>query len=240
MPPRRYRLVGGGDFVEVGRRFVDELVELGELGHDDAVLDIGCGVGRMAIPLLDRLGPDGRYRGFDIVPQWVRWCNEHVAARHAGFEFAVVDVENGKYNPSGGSAASTFRFPYDRATFDVAFAASVFTHLLREDLDNYLAEAARVLVPDGRLLATFYLVDERARERMRAGTTVVAFDHRRDGALVTDPSLPELVVAYEEEAVRSLYARHGLEIVEPIRHGSWAGVGDRQGRQDLVVARRRM
>lgn len=238
LPPRRYRLVGRGDFAAVGRGFVAEVVDLGALGPADAVLDIGCGAGRMAIPLLDRLGPEGRYRGFDIVPQWVRWCSEHVAPRHPGFEFTLADVGNRKYNPSGRSEASTFRFPYRSGTFDVAFAASVFTHLLRADLDNYLREAARVLVPGGRLLATFYLLDERSRERMRAGATAVAFDHRRDGAFVTDPSVPELVVAYEEEAVRSLFAEHGLEILEPIRHGSWAGAGERAGRQDLVVARR--
>lgn len=238
LPPRRYRLVGGGDFTAVGRRFVAELVELGDLEPDDAVLDIGCGVGRMAIPLLDHLGPEGRYRGFDVVPEWIRWCTDHVAACHSGFQFTVADIENRKYNPVGRFQASTYRFPYDSESFDVAFATSVFTHLMRDDVDNYVREAARVLSPGGRLLATFHLLNQHTFERMRAGDTAIRFRHGSDGVYVADLSLPELSVAYEEEAVCALYARHGLEIVEPTRYGSWSGNGVRRGRQDLVVARR--
>lgn len=238
LPPRRYRLVGGGDFTEVGRRLVAELVELGRLEPDDAILDIGCGCGRMAIPLLDRLGPEGRYRGFDIVPDWIRWCSDQITERNPNFRFVVADIENRKYNPAGRFEASRYRFPYDTATFDVAFATSVFTHLMQADLDNYLREAARVLATGGRLLATLFLLNRRSLERMSAGDTTIEFGRHRDGAFVTDPSLPELAVAYEEGAVRALYLQHGLEVIEPIRYGSWAGEGTRIGRQDLVVARR--
>lgn len=238
VPPRRYRLVGGGDFTAVGRRFVAELVDLGRLEPNGAVLDIGCGVGRMAIPLLGHLEPEGRYRGFDVVPEWIRWCTDHVTARHSGFRFTVADIENRKYNPAGRFQASTYRFPYDSESFDVAFATSVFTHLMRDDVDNYVREAARVLSPGGRLLATFHLLNPRTFGRMRMGDTAIAFRDGGDGVYVADPSLPELSVAYEENAVRELYARHGLEILEPMRYGSWSGNGVRRGRQDLVVARR--
>jgi ubiquinone/menaquinone biosynthesis C-methylase UbiE len=238
VPPRRYRLVGAGDFADVGRRYVDHVVELAGLGKDDDVLDIGCGSGRMAIPLLDFLGPDGSYRGFDIVPEWIRWCTDNVGARNPRFQFTVADIRNRKYNPSGAVEASAYRFPYDSDSFAVAFATSVFTHLMPADVENYIAETARVLEPGGRLLATFFLFGDRSRAGLRAGSAAIDFGHRLDGCYVTDPALPELAVAYDEEDVRKLHREHGLELVEPIHYGSWSGLAGARDYQDIVVARR--
>ncbi len=36
---------------------------------------------------------------------------------------------------------------------------SVFTHMLPQDMDNYLSEVARVLKPDGRCLITYFLLN---------------------------------------------------------------------------------
>lgn len=233
MPPRRYRLVGAGDFAEVGRRYVEHVVELTGLQQSDDVLDIGCGSGRMAIPLLDFLGPDGSYRGFDIVPEWIRWCADNVSARNSHFRFTVADIRNRKYNPDGAVDASEYRFPYDSESFAVAFATSVFTHLMPADLENYIAETARVLEPGGRCLSTYFLITDRPA----VGRAELDFSHRADGCWVTDPALPELAVAYAEEEVRRLHREHGLELVEPIHYGSWSGQPGRDY-QDIVVARR--
>lgn len=234
LPPRRYRLVGAGDFVEVGRRHVDHLVELAGLRDSDAVLDIGCGSGRMAIPLLDVLGPNGSYSGFDIVPDWIRWCTDNITSRNPRFRFTLADIRNRKYNPGGSLKASEYRFPYDSGTFSIAFATSVFTHLLPADLDNYISETARVLAPGGRCLSTFFLLTGESPTRHPE----LDFSHRTDGCWVADPALPELAVAYDEQAMRSLHQEHGLEIVEPIHHGSWSGRDDTRDYQDIVVSRR--
>jgi SAM-dependent methyltransferase len=238
MPPRRYRLVGAGDFAEVGRRYVEHLVELAGLKQSDDVLDIGCGSGRMAIPLLDFLGPAGSYRGFDIVPDWIRWCEDNVSARNPRFRFTVADIRNRKYNPGGTVDASEYRFPYDSGSFAVAFATSVFTHLMPADVENYIAETARVLEPGGHLLATFFLLGNRSPEGPRAGAAAIDFRHRLDGCYVADPALPELAVAYDEDDVRRLLRKHGLELIEPIHRGSWSGRTDGRDYQDIVVARR--
>ena len=46
----------------------------------------------------------------------------------------------------------------------MAVAHSLFPYLLAEEFEHYAAEIARVLKPGGRLLATFFLLDEEARE----------------------------------------------------------------------------
>src|SRR5512134_1996197 len=50
-PPPSLLFVGDGDFKKTGEEFKTHLVQLGGLKADHRVLDIGCGVGRMAVPL---------------------------------------------------------------------------------------------------------------------------------------------------------------------------------------------
>ncbi len=52
LPPRRLLgSVGDGDFRQVGEHLLVLLAALCELEPDDAVLDVGCGIGRVALPL---------------------------------------------------------------------------------------------------------------------------------------------------------------------------------------------
>lgn len=242
MPPRRLRFVGQGDFEEVGDRFLGHFVELGGLRPDARVLDTGSGVGRMAVPLTGFLR-DGSYEGFDVVPQGVRWCQRNITPRFPNFQFQRADLFNTKYNPRGGQSASGYRFPYADASFDFAFATSLFTHLLPAEIENYLRETARVLSPGGTSFATFIVLDREAA-RLRA-------DGRADydiGEPQTDDSgrpywtpearTPESGVAISEEFVREAYASAGLEIVEPIHHGSWSGRTETVEYQDVIVARK--
>ena len=132
------------------------------------MLDVGCGVGRVAVGLTAYLSPAGRYEGFDIVPEEVAWCRDHITPAFPQFTFQVADVRNDAYNPEGITRAGEYRFPYDDRTFDVVILASVFTHLLDEDAAHYLAEVARVLKPRGRVAASFYLLNEETRRDIGA------------------------------------------------------------------------
>ncbi len=57
----------------VGRRYLSAFVDLGGLQPDHAVLEPGCGTGRMAEPLTGYLGEAGSYDGFDVVAEAVEW-----------------------------------------------------------------------------------------------------------------------------------------------------------------------
>ena len=58
------------------------------------------------------------------------------------------------------------------------------------------------------------------------------------GYWAIDPKNPEGALAYEEDGIRELLARHGLMIEAPIRYGNWSGRPDGLSLQDIVVARR--
>lgn len=76
------------------------------------MLDVGCGSGRMALPLTGYLNREGRYAGFDVSREAIAWCTENISGSHPNFEFTAVDIQNGAYNPTGKYESSDFRFPY--------------------------------------------------------------------------------------------------------------------------------
>jgi SAM-dependent methyltransferase len=229
VPPRRRQFVGEGDFVAVGDEFLGHLVDLAGLEPGSDVLDVGCGIGRIARPLAHFLDDTGSYAGFDVNAEGIAWCAARYPAR---FAFAVADLRNARYHPGGAGRARDYRFPYDDHSFDLAVMTSVLTHLTEPEAANYLAEARRVLRPGGRLLATFFLLDDDSRAALRAGRAALPFPPDATPMAVADPGLPEEAVAYDEAWVRA------RADVRSIDRGAWRGDPDAPARsyQDIVVA----
>jgi SAM-dependent methyltransferase len=236
VPPRRLDFVGHSDFAATGDEFLGHFVALGGLQPDHAVLDVGCGIGRMARPLAGYLSASGSYDGFDVNRDGVGWCRRRYA-RHGNFRFQVADLYNRRYNPAGAHAAAEYRFPYEDARFDFALATSVLTHLLEAEADHYLGEIARVLRPGGRALLTFFLLDDVSRALIAEGRSGLAFLDPGEHVAVVSEDVPEEAVAYDERWVRERLGAHGLT-VDAIHAGSWSGRDDPTSFQDIVVATR--
>jgi SAM-dependent methyltransferase len=237
LPPKRKRdFVGGGDFREVGEEFAGYAAELGELKPSDRVLEIGSGIGRIALPLTRLLDGQGSYDGVEIVPRGVDWCQRHITPKHPRFRFHHADIANRTYNRRGKLDARQYAFPFPADSFDLALLTSVFTHLLPATVEHYVSELARMMAPGGRILATFYLLDDQSRRLLDEGRSAMTFPFQVDGVWVADKYVPENAVAYPEPAVRDLLGRHGFSI-STIRHGSWVQRADTTSHQDIVVAK---
>ena len=127
------------------------------LAPDSRVLDIGCGCGKTARHLVNDRGV-ARYVGFDVLKLSIDWSNRFLTPASQGrFEFHHANLSNEMYNPHGAFPASEYRFPVADATVDVAFAASLFTHLLEADCRHYLRETARVLKPGGLAIISLHI-----------------------------------------------------------------------------------
>ncbi len=138
-----------------------------ELTPHARVLDIGCGCGRTARMLLHHPYIDA-YVGFDVIKPYVEWSKRFLSPLTQGrFQFAHLDVQSDHYNPLGAIPSDEVIFPFPDASFTLAFAASLFTHLKEPSARNYLAEARRVLAPGGLLIASVHV--EHAAENDYSG-----------------------------------------------------------------------
>lgn len=100
----------------------------------DAILDFGCGCGRLARWWWELEGP--RIHGCDYNPRLVNWCAAHL--KH-------VEVRTNELDPP---------LPYGEQCFDLVYALSVFTHLPPSLAQRWMIELVRVLRPGGLLFFT--------------------------------------------------------------------------------------
>src|SRR2546423_13865886 len=105
-----------------------------EIERFNAILDFGCGVGRI-MRHWNSLQHPALY-GTDYNPTLVRWCEENL-------KFAEFQVNS----LSGG-------LPYEPETFDFIYAFSVFTHLSEPLQFFWMNELSRVLRPGGHIYFT--------------------------------------------------------------------------------------
>lgn len=229
-------------FRKIGKEFLKYFIELGELKPDERVLDVGCGIGRIAIPLTKYLGKRGSYEGFDIVASDINCCRKNITPKYPNFHFQLADVFNKHYNPNGKYKASEYRFPYENDSFDFVFLTSVFTHMLPQDMENYFHEIARVLKRGGRCLITFFLWNKESFRLHNAGKIqpwygrTLDFKHDFGKYRTIDINTPEAAVCYDEAFVLTLYEKYGLKIKQPIHYGSWCGRPIFLSRQDIIIA----
>lgn len=240
IPPPSMIFVGDEDFETVGQEFKGYFVELAHLRPDARVLDAGCGIGRMAVPLTGYLTRDGEYWGFDAVEKGIVWCREHISSKFSHFHFRHVDVYNRHYNPTGTVLARDFTFPLETGHFDFVFLTSVFTHMVPVDMEHYLGEISRVLKPGGRCLITFFLLNGESKALISSGRSTLDFTFELGPCLTVDENDPEAAIAYDEEYVEALYDKHGLDIVPPTHYGAWCERDDYLSYQDLIIAEKRL
>ena len=222
VPPGERCFVGDGDFLAVGVEFLNWFVNAGGLRPDERVLDIGCGIGRMALPLTQYLD-GGSYEGIDVVAEGIAWCQDNIAARYPNFRFQRLDLAHPIYNPGGALAASGVRLPFADGAFDFVFLTSVLTHLAPEEIRAYAREIRRVLAPGGRCLVTAFMLNGPAREGLAAGRGVLPFEAEEGPVAFAFRDQPMAAVAYDEDFLLAMFLGAGLRRRRPAVYGRWSG-----------------
>jgi SAM-dependent methyltransferase len=164
----------------------------------EAVLDFGCGCGRVLRNWSSLKGP--RVSGCDFNPRLVEWTA-------ANLPFAEVRVN--KLAPP---------LPYLTEEFDLVYALSVFTHLTEELQVPWIKELARILKPGGFVAFSTHGVsysqrlNDVERKRFALGELVVKNNVKAPGS--------NTCAAYHPPAYVRDHLTAGLELVDHIPDGA--------------------
>ena len=108
------------------------------LRNGEAVLDIGCGTGTLAIAAARHVGTAGEVIGIDASPAMVTRANRKAAKARARAAFQVAVAES---------------LPFPDGRFDVVLSTLMLHHLPRTTRQQCAREIMRVLKNSGRVLA---------------------------------------------------------------------------------------
>jgi SAM-dependent methyltransferase len=225
--------VGDGDYRAIGVEYLGHYVRLGGLKPTDRILDIGCGIGRMAVPLTQYLDHRSAfYEGVDPVNEGIEWCVQNITSAYPNFRFCRVDVAHELYNPGGAIPGHEVVLPFAGLRFDFVTMVSVATHLPASEIAAYAREVMRLLAPGGRLFLTAFLVtsddigSEKARPRFLKG--------EKAGTWIADPAAPLGAIGFDDGTIQDILRNAGLEI-QRISFGHWRGV-ESAHYQDVIIA----
>jgi ubiquinone/menaquinone biosynthesis C-methylase UbiE len=159
-----------------GRVLRQRTLTLARLQPGDAVLDVGCGTGTLALEAARRVGRAGRVASVDPSPEQIARARAKAARRHVPIEFQIGVIE---------------QLAFPDQTFDVVFSTLMMHHVPESLKRQGLAEIARVLKPGGRLvIADFTRKQERTGQaaRFHAGGSSL----QELAALVSDAGFSEV------------------------------------------------
>lgn len=216
-----------------GLNYFKDLYHLKENEH---VLDIGCGIGRLALPLSSYLSIERRYEGFDIVPEAIEWDKKYITSEFPNFNFTLAEVYNKYYNKTAKITSDLYKFPYANESFDFVFLTSIFTHMRPKEIENYMYEISRVLRKNGRCLITCYLLNNETQYLMNSGKSAINFKFNFGGFASNNVETPESAIALPENFLLRLFEKNNLDIVKPIHYGNWCGRTNFLSFQDIVIA----
>ncbi len=215
------------------------------VGYASRVLEVGCGLGRLAFALR-RVLSKGCYLGLDVVPEKIDFLRERMSPAYPGFRFEWLDIRSDFYHPHGSVEADEVDFPCPEGWADAVVSMSVFTHLLPGATERYLSEIARTLRPGGFCLLSVFILDYYRPEHSRPAQFFGApfdFDHPVAGTggevHTSDPTCAEAMVAMRSSLLRELVGRSGLRFARDPLPGMWSGSHAHWTTgQDLVLLRK--
>ncbi len=139
IPPHLVAKVNGtlleADFTAIGATVANTIEKhFADLKQVRKVLDFGCGLGRVMVPMLSK-APQAEFTGFDIDPMMLDWCGHLLRDARCHFVSSTLDLPDNEY--------------------DGIYVISVFTHL---DVTTafWLAEIQRILAPGGKAFITYH------------------------------------------------------------------------------------
>jgi ubiquinone/menaquinone biosynthesis C-methylase UbiE len=120
------------------RQLRERFIDLAGLAPGEAVLDVGCGTGTLAIAASRHVGSSGTVCGIDASPPMIARAYRKATKAGVDIDFRVAVAES---------------LPFSAGRFDVVMSTLMLHHLPRTTRQQCAKEIKRVLKSGGRVLA---------------------------------------------------------------------------------------
>lgn len=120
------------------RQLRERFIDLAGLAPGEAVLDVGCGTGTLAIAASRHVGPSGTVCGIDASPPMIARARRKATKAGVVVDFRVTVAES---------------VPFPDGRFDVVLSTLMLHHLPRTTRQQCAKEIKRLLKSGGRVLA---------------------------------------------------------------------------------------
>ena len=88
---------------------------------------------------------------------------------------------------------------------------------------------------NGRILATFFLLNEKQQDLAEQGRNEINFRYGSGPYRMRSEAIPESAVAYAEPSLRQMIDDCGLKIRGEVHYGTWSGRAEGLSFQDIVI-----
>ena len=171
------------------------------------IVEFGCGCGRIAQSLREPWF-HGTYVGVDIDNEMLEYCRNNFPAER--FQFILSPHKSTTYSSGNLDLTSIDRRDLVVAepnSKDFVYAFTLYTHLLENEITDYLRETYRILRSGGIMYMNFLCI-----EHVPLGERWT-FQHRCGNAYVESERYPEAAVAYHEGFITELVTNCGFREV---------------------------
>lgn len=158
------------------------LQQLNLRGHE-RILELGCGIGYLSLPLARAVRDGGYVEGIDVVPDYALAWETIEELGRLPLELRIIPQSD--------------VLPWSNDSFDVV--VSVFSLLYVPDLSRTIAELTRLMKPGARLLVCGPAPDDQAGFRRfydETAACLASFERAAEGRDMTTEVLPALDEAF--------------------------------------------
>jgi len=166
-----------------------ELLYFTDITTSQKVLDYGCRLAHLAIPMSGYLeDSEGSYCGVDTDKSCIK-RNRRVFGHMPNFNFHHVDIYSKMYNRKGKGYQVLLKKDFG-GPFNLAFLFSVFTHVLPEDCDFLLGFLNSQLSQPGQILTSWFLLNDATQAAIDNGKAHRKFVTSYGNARIDNPRVP--------------------------------------------------
>lgn len=234
-PPMMMNIIGSCDDNHFKKNmicFFTELVRRFSLREDSNIFDLGCGCGRLAIPFAHYL-TSGEYYGVDTWKDGIDWCIKNIATQNTHVSFYHIEAKNNYYFENNKLDNDFYFHNIDSNLIDLAFAISVFSHLIYKDTLSYLKEISRILRNRRAVYITCFIIDDFFHDFVKKTGRHTAVKEVEPGCYYAY-SGQDFFAGYSKNKFYEMFEEAGLEVIS-LELGKWAQKPGSRTFQDTFI-----